>query len=237
MTTARIPPRPGRIALPLALRLSVLVLGALALLIQSRSLLPQDLNESEAVNALYMASSACGNGGCLMGVQPGMSMNAATALLQDHPWVERVFDPVIAEPAIFDYERLVRWYWNGKQPAFVNVDRPGYLYINAMNDIVYRIEVDTVLPFGATTQRPTEAWSRQALYWPTADRISYTVSYPDSQQSTWTVFTADIPCPADLFQFVDLASTRVSQNLIPPNPSDTAPAKLTAMCRSASFGY
>jgi hypothetical protein len=229
--------RRAHLALPLALRLSLLALGLFALLIQGGGMLSQDFSDSQAFESLFMTSSVCDPNPCLMGIQAGMPVTEAVALLRQHPWVEYVSVPSIGDPSYFDYEGRVHWRWNGQQPAIVNANRPGYLLMDASTDRVYQIEVETHLRFGAITQEPSKRWARHALFWPDRNRINYAVSYRVNPTDAWIVLTTEIPCPAQLLQYVDLTHTLVSQNIVAPHRIDTSPARLAAMCRAATFGY
>jgi len=224
-------------ALPLVLRLSLVSLGLFALLMHMNSLLPQALPELQAFETLFMTSPACERSTCLIGIQVGMPMSEAMTLLRGHAWVDHVSLPAIGDSNQFDYERRVHWHWSGQQPAFINANRPGLLYVNASTNIVYRIEVEASLRFGAIEQNLADTWARRALYWPANDHISYAVSYHDVQAASWIMFETEVPCPAQVLHYMSLTRTLISQNSVPPYQADTSPGHLAVMCRTGNFGY
>jgi hypothetical protein len=51
---------------------------------------------------------------CWFGIRPGMTTEAAAEILRHHPWVDRMWGI-----------SLMRWTWNGQQPAWADTSRPG----------------------------------------------------------------------------------------------------------------
>jgi hypothetical protein len=115
---------------------------------------------------------------CFMGIDPGTTTaDEARAILAGHPWVDTVFE----------HRNTISWTWSGLQPAFIDADDEGVLYL-VNRSVVQEIELQTAIP-------QIELWT--ALGAPRAGYVEYTpaamahhTAYDGFLAVTFT------PCPA-----------------------------------------
>jgi hypothetical protein len=79
---------------------------------------------------------------CFLGLRPGVTTGIeARMLLLEHPWVADAY-VIQVEPY------LIRWRWNGQQPALFDPNAAGEVYINNYN-LVTTVRVPTTIPYAA----------------------------------------------------------------------------------------
>jgi hypothetical protein len=192
-------------------------------------LLPEHTSDAARFQQLFFETPDC-EIPCLLGIRPGMALLPAVEKLRAHPWVHG-----IAYPDLFTAEPLVAWNWSGKQPNFIDASVPGFMHsIATMGDsghVVTSIVVETNLRFYDVKQALGATDSGSALYWSQDDKITYDVSYYDTESRLRTTVRADLACPAMLMHFYWITHIRISQDEGPLPQDYVPPEDLSGLCR------
>jgi hypothetical protein len=150
------------------------------------------LQENVTVRDFVNKMESCAPQFCMMNLQPGVtSTTQAGIILNGNRWVRafRYFRGMALGSG------MITWSWSGEQPAYINGDRDGTLWIE--DDRVYYVEIPSRINFADLYF--IEPPERGAAF--TSSAVPPRMIYWGLAHTDGLQMRAEITCPARVLQF------------------------------------
>lgn len=128
---------------------------------------------------------------CWEGIRPGVTtVDTVIHLLEAHPWVDHV---IITESFGATGNGFIGWVWSGTQPAPINGNVRGAVWVN--DGVVQSVRIPTTISFGALWlqfDRPQQGSLRLALDTRGLDYVViHYAAFPQHKFVAWS----EVECP------------------------------------------